>query len=37
LQELRDDGESVRGEAAETVKRELDDVWHASARQTHDH
>jgi len=36
LQELRDDGETVRGEAADTVRRELDAVWHASARQTHD-
>jgi len=37
LQELRDDGESVRPEAAETVKHELDEIWHASARQTHNH
>jgi ferritin-like metal-binding protein YciE len=35
LQELRDDGETVRPDAAETVKRELDAVWHASAQQTH--
>jgi len=35
LQELRDDGETVRTEAADTVQRELDEVWHASARQTH--
>jgi ferritin-like metal-binding protein YciE len=37
LQELRDDGETVRPDAADTVKRELDQVWHDSARQTHNH
>jgi len=34
LQELRDDGESLRGEAAETVKEALDDIWHTASRQT---
>jgi ferritin-like metal-binding protein YciE len=37
LAELREDGDTVRPEAAETVKRELDAVWHASSQQAHTH
>jgi ferritin-like metal-binding protein YciE len=37
LQELRDDGETVRPEAADMVARTLDEVWHNSARQVHNH
>ncbi len=37
LQELRDDGETIRGEAADTVARTLDEVWHNSAQKVHNH
>ncbi len=37
LQELRADGETVRSEAADTVARTLDEVWHESAQRVHTH
>jgi len=36
LQELRDDGETIRAEAADTIAHSLQDLWQAPARQAHE-